>query len=398
MTDSERPREITETASAVAQTAPRRASAAVKIIATLAVIAALWWGQRFLIPLTAGLMLVMLVVPLTVRLDVWLRSPVAATVLTLLVVMGTLTASAVVFGAQLVRVAERVPEMISVVAQQMAEREPGSESLMARARTALQQLDRAADQVIAGKPLLHSERRAAEIATSSAALAAKPNNNITDGAAVALRVTAVSGSNVLFGFAANLSIIFFITFFVLMGGKTLAARFLGLWGYDPEVQLRAQAAMLECSRQIRLYVGVLLVTNTVIGGAVWVAFSMAKLPDAVGWGVTAALLHVVPYLGMALLTLLGAAETFLAHETLGAALGMATFLVLLSTLVGTLVSAWLQGRAAKMNSATVFIGLVFWGALWGIWGLFLGPALVVLIKVVAEHSPSGVRLAKLMQG
>jgi predicted PurR-regulated permease PerM len=398
VSDSERPSKITETASAVARVAPIRASAATKIIATLAVIAALWWGQRFLIPLTAGLMLVMLVVPLTVRLEVWLRSPVAATVLTLLVVMGTLTASAVVFGAQLVRVAERVPEMISVVAQQMADREPESESLMARARTALQQLDRAADQAIAGKPLLHSKRRAAALASSSVALDAKPNNNITDGAAVALRVTAVSGSNVLFGFAANLSIIFFITFFVLMGGKMLAARFLDLWGYDPEVQLRAQAAMMECSRQIRLYVGVLLVTNTVIGGVVWAVFSMAKLPDAVGWGVTAALLHVVPYLGMALLTLLGAAETFLAHETLGAALGMATFLVLLSTLVGTLVSAWLQGRAAKMNSATIFIGLVFWGALWGIWGLFLGPALVVLLKVMAEHSPSGVRLAKLMQG
>jgi predicted PurR-regulated permease PerM len=45
---------------------------------------------------------------------------------------------------------------------------------------------------------------------------------------------------------------------------------------------------------------------------------------------------------------------------------MATFLVLLSTLIGTLVAAWLQGRAAKMNSAAVFIGLVFWGALWGV--------------------------------
>lgn len=184
----------------------------------------------------------------------------------------------------------------------------------------------------------------------------------------------------------------------LMVVGTLAARFLALWSYHSQVHQRAQSAMLECSRQIRIYAGVLLVTNTVIGLTVWLAFSIADLPDAVGWGVTAAVLHVVPYLGMALLTILGAAETFLVHQTVGAALGMGIFLVLLSTLVGTLVTAWLQGRAAKMNSATVFIGLVFWGALWGIWGLFLGPALVVLLKVVAEHSHSGVRLARLMQG
>jgi len=132
--------------------------------------------------------------------------------------------------------------------------------------------------------------------------------------------------------------------------------------------------------------------------AVWVVFWFAELPDAAGWGVTAAVLHVVPYLGMVLLTALGAAETFLVRETAGAALGMAAVLVLLSTLIGSLVTTWLQGRSAKMNPAAVFIGLVFWGALWGIWGLFLGPPLVVLFKVVAEHSRSGLRLARLMQG
>lgn len=377
---------------------PVRSSAATKLIATLAVIAALWWGQRFLVPLVAGLMLAMLVMPVAVRLEGWLRSALVATLLTLLVVIGTLALGAAVFGTQLVRVAERVPEMISMVAQKMAEQEPGTESVLARARTALHQLDRAADRVMAGKPLLNSGRRLATVAPASAPIAAKPNNNISDGAATALRVTAVSGSSVLLGFASNLSIIFFISFFVLMGGKDLAARFLGLWGYHPDVHLRAQAAMLECARQIRIYIGVLLVTNTLVGVAVWAAFSVASLPDAAGWGVTAAVLHVVPYLGMALLTILGAAETFLARETVAAALSMAAFLILLSTLLGTLVSAWLQGRAAKMNSATVFIGLVFWGALWGIWGLFLGPILIVLLKVVAEHSQSGVRLAKLMQG
>lgn len=61
----------------------------------LAVVAILWWGRSFLIPLTAGLMLAMLVMPLTVRLTHWLRSTVAATVLTLLMVMGALGAGVV---------------------------------------------------------------------------------------------------------------------------------------------------------------------------------------------------------------------------------------------------------------------------------------------------------------
>jgi predicted PurR-regulated permease PerM len=224
------------------------------------------------------------------------------------------------------------------------------------------------------------------------------NNSITEGATEALRDRAVSGSSLLLDFAGHLSIIFFIAFFVLTGGRPLTERFLGLWSGHADSHARAQRAVRECARQVRIHAGVLLVTNTAVGVAVWAAFALAGLPDPAGWGVTAVVLHVVPYPGMALLTGLGAAETFLVHETVGAALGMAACLVALSTIVGTLVTAWLQGRAAKMNPAVVFIGLVFWGALWGLWGLFLGPALVVVLKVVAEHSRSGVRLARLMQG
>jgi predicted PurR-regulated permease PerM len=386
------------TAEAPALALRPRASAAATIIAALAVIAAIGWAQRFLIPLTAGLMLAILVQPLVQWLERWLRSRVAAAVLTLLLVLALLAAGAFAFGGQLLRVAERVPEMITTVAQQIAHRDPGGDPLLTRARDALQQLDRATDLAIADKPLVRPGRRAAPVAPAAPASAAVPNNHITDGATEAVRDTAVLGSGAALAFAGHLSIIFFVAFFVLTGGKPLATRFLGLWDYHADAQHRARSALHECSRQIRLYAGVLLLTNTALGAMVWGVFALADLPDAVGWGVTAAVLHVVPYLGMALLAGLGAAETFLAYQTIGAALGMAAFLILLSTLLGTLVTAWLQGKAARMNPAAVFIGLVFWGALWGVWGLFLGPPLVVLFKVVAEHSLTGQRLARLMQG
>jgi len=272
-----------------------------------------------------------------------------------------------------------------------------------RARVAVRELDRAAERLAGARPLIQTARakaaaaRQAEIAASNAAAAAPPVS-ISQTATVALRDTAVSGSGALLKFAGDLTIIFFIAFFVLAGGKPLADRFLGLWGERPGLKLRAEHAALECVRQIHIYGGVLLVTNTVVGLVVWAAFALAGLPDAGGWGLTAAVLHVVPYLGMALLTGLGAAEAFLAHGSIGAALGMAAFIVLMSTLIGTVVTAWLQGRAAKMNAAAVFIGVVFWGALWGVWGLLLGPALVVLLKVVAEHTRPGRRLSQLMQG
>jgi len=377
-------------------------SVATTVLATLAVIVALWWGRSFMIPLTAGLMLALLVLPLTDVLTRWLRHRLIATVATLMIVLAVLGLAAVAFGDQLARVAGRAPDMISLVAQQLSDTDPGADSVLQRVRESFRELDRAADRIAGIKPLIPPSRskaaaaRAAQLAASAAA--SEPQVSLSQTAGVALRETAVSGSGALVRFAGDLTIILFIAFFVLAGGAPLATRFLDLWGERPGLRLRAEHAATECVRQIRIYGGVLLVTNTVVGLAVWAAFALTGLPDAAGWGITAAVLHVVPYLGMALLTGLGAAEAFLAHGTLGAALGMAAFLVLLSTLIGTVVTAWLQGRAAKMNAAAVFIGVVFWGALWGVWGLLLGPALVVLLKVVAEHTRPGQRLAHLMQG
>jgi predicted PurR-regulated permease PerM len=379
---------------------PARSSTAATVLATLAVIATLWWGQRFLIPLVAGLMLAILVMPLTIRLTHWLHSVVVATTLTLLLVIGVLAIGVMAFGGQFVRVVERAPEMISMVAQQLAETEPGVDSVLSRARVALHELDKAADRLVAGKPLQPGRRAVAVSPTgpTSQLQIPQPNNNITAGATVALRETAMNGSTVLLGFTANLSVILFIAFFVLTGGKPLTEKFLNLWSYTPQAHEHAKRAMLEAARQIRMYCAVLAVTNTLIGLCVWIVFKLADLPDAAGWGVAAGVLHLVPYLGMAVLTALGAAEAFLVHETLSMAFGMALLIIVLSTLIGTIGTAWLQGRAAKMNSAAVFIGLVFWGALWGIWGLFLGPALVVLLKVLAEHSRHARRFAILMQG
>jgi predicted PurR-regulated permease PerM len=57
----------------------------------------------------------------------------------------------------------------------------------------------------------------------------------------------------------------------------------------------------------------------------------------------------------------------------------------IATVVGTLVATWMTGRIANMNSAAVFISLMFWGWLWGIWGMLLSVPIVVIAKVVSQH-------------
>lgn len=384
---------------------PKSAVASV-VMSCLAVVVGLWWGRSFMIPLTVGLMLAMMLAPATGWLAGRLRVRVLAATLTTVSLVAVMAVAATSFGGQLARVAGRAPDMISLVAHQLADAEPDSGSLLARSRQAFRELDRAADRFAGAEPLiLTPPARQARTSPASvpATAAVDPKSaatpvSLSESAGVALRNSAVSGSGALLKFAGDIALILFIAFFLLAGGEPLASHFLDLFGADADLRERARRGAAECVRQIRIYGLVLLVTNTFVGVAVWVAFGLAGLPDAGGWGVTAAVLHVVPYLGMAVLTALSALEAFLAHGTVTAAVGVAAFVIFLSTIIGTVVTAWLQGRAAKMNPAAVFIGVVFWGALWGVWGLLLGPALIVLTKVVAEHTTAGRPLARLMQG
>ena len=53
--------------------------------------------------------------------------------------------------------------------------------------------------------------------------------------------------------------------------------------------------------------------------------------------------------------------------------------------VGMIFMTWLQSRFARINSAMLFIALLFFGWLWGVWGLLLGAPLIAISKVVCDR-------------
>ena len=62
--------------------------------------------------------------------------------------------------------------------------------------------------------------------------------------------------------------------------------------------------------------------------------------------------------------------------------------LLIAGSIGHLFMTWLQSRAARVNAAVLFIALLLFGWLWGIWGLLLGAPLVAIIKVICDRVDS----------
>jgi predicted PurR-regulated permease PerM len=87
---------------------------------------------------------------------------------------------------------------------------------------------------------------------------------------------------------------------------------------------------------------------------------------------------------------------FMQCQSFAMALLVAGASLAIATLVGTLVSAWMTGGIAHLNSAAVFISLLFWGWLWGIWGMLLGIPIIVIVKVVSQRVEQLHPMAKLL--
>ena len=141
----------------------------------------------------------------------------------------------------------------------------------------------------------------------------------------------------------------------------------------------------DINGSIQKYMFMLLTTDVLVALLTWIAFRWIGLENAGAWAVAAGLLHIVPYLGPGVTAAATEMAAFMQFETFSMALLVAGASLAIATVVGTFVTTWMIGRIANMNSAAIFISLLFWAWLWGIWGMLLSIPIIVIVKVVSQH-------------
>jgi len=89
-----------------------------------------------------------------------------------------------------------------------------------------------------------------------------------------------------------------------------------------------------------------------------------------------------------LIALASGVAAFLQFGSAVHALAIAGVSLLIAGVIGLVFLTWLQSRFARINAAVLFIALLFFGWLWGVWGLLLGAPLVAITKVVCDRVES----------
>jgi predicted PurR-regulated permease PerM len=339
------------------------------ILAVLASVFFLSWAQDFVVPLLLGVVMSYTLTPLVAGLE-RLRIPrLVAVVIVMAGVTGAMGLGVYSLRGQAQAIIDQVPEAASKFVARLSR-------MQVSQIDNLQTLQDAATKV---------EKAATQAAGAAAALRQPATHVIVDAPKFRLGDYLWRTSLGAVGAVGQAATVAFLVFFLLLGGDTFKRKLVRIAGPALSRQKAAVRILDDINGSIQKYMFMLLTTNLLVALLSLIAFRWIGLENAGAWAAAAGLLHVVPYLGPGITAIATGMAAFMQFDSFATALLVAGASLAIATVVGTFVTTWMTGRIARMNAAAVFISLLFWGWLWGVWGMLLSVPLIVIVKVVSQH-------------
>jgi predicted PurR-regulated permease PerM len=183
----------------------------------------------------------------------------------------------------------------------------------------------------------------------------------------------------------QLLLILFLVYFLLVSGDLYRRKMVKIAGPSLSKKKVTVQILLEIDRQIEAFLLVQLFTSTIVAAATWLAFRALGLEQAGVWGVLAGIFNSIPYFGPVLVTGGTALVAFLQFGTIEMTVLVSGVSLVITSLEGFLLTPWLTSRAARMNAVAIFVGLLFWGWVWNVWGMLLAVPMLMVTKVVCDH-------------
>lgn len=186
-------------------------------------------------------------------------------------------------------------------------------------------------------------------------------------------------------FISNGIVMFILLYFLLASGDMFLRKLIKVM---PSLSDKKRA--VEIARQIETEISAYLATitliNAILGVAVWGIMALIGLPNALLWGVLAFVTNYIPYLGAIVMIAVLAMVGFITFDDLGHALLAPGAFVGLNLLESYFLTPMILGRRLTLNPVVIFLGLTFWGWLWGITGAVLAVPIMVVLKIFCDHS------------
>lgn len=329
---------------------------------TLAVFYTMYFARSLLIPIVLALLFNLLLAPIVRVLRRYLRMPEWAGAALVLLVLG---AGAMAAFYSLSTPAARWIDELPLAVWEIEGKVRALKGPIEDVQQAAKQVEEVAEGATAPPPEADGEPQPVEVVVQ------RPS----------LTQTVLSGTASL---TAGLVVVVVLLFFLLASGDTLLRQAVTI-----APRLRDKKRVVEIVREMEDDVSYYLLTISLINGGLGVAVGAAMfllgMPNPVLWGVMAALLNFIPYLG----ALVGIATVglvaLLTFEAPGNILMPPLAYFALTTFEAYFVTPALLARRLTLNPVAVFLALILLTWMWGVAGALLAVPMLATFKICCDH-------------
>jgi predicted PurR-regulated permease PerM len=189
----------------------------------------------------------------------------------------------------------------------------------------------------------------------------------------------------LLGATGQAAVILFLVYFLLVTGDLYKRKIVKIAGPHLHEKKLTVQILDDINAQIASFIRVQVLTSTVVGVATMVALWWLGLDQWVIWGLLAGIFNSIPYLGPVIVSGGLGIVAFLQFDSVSRTLLVCGVAFLITSLEGFLLTPALMGKAAQMNPVAIFVGLLFWSWIWGVWGAVLAVPMLMMLKATCDH-------------
>ena len=347
-------------------------------LAVVIVVAALSLAQGFIVPVVLAIVISLALARPVRRLERWVPRWIASATVVLFLVGG---ASGLAYS------------LTDEAARAIAELPSATRSLRQAFRVFINQKEGTLSQV----------QRAINELQRTASESTKPPSTPSGVTPVQVVEPAVDFSNVVWlgsqgvlWVAAQLTLVMFLVYFLLAYGDLFKRKLVRMSGESLARRKVTVQLIDEIGDSVAKSISHLILTSIVVGVVTGLALWPLHVRYAGLWGLAAGLFNFVPYVG----PLIVAAGLFLASIVqfgdIATAILVAGVSMVITSLEGMLFTPIVFGKSARVNPVAVFIGFLFWGWLWGLWGMLLAMPLLLMMRSIADKVDDLAPLAELL--
>ncbi len=352
-------------------------SASLSIIAALASIFALQYAQPVLIPVVLGVLLSYAMSPIVTSFArLHLPRAVGAAVAVCLLV-GSIGVGVYTLSDEAVSIVSSVPDAARRIRERLAApRHQRDTTLITQMKQAAKEIEKTAE-VAAATP--EDDPKSVRIGRDQPARV-----QIVEPAFRAADYLWMGGVG-LFGFLGQFTVILFLVYFLLVTGDLYKRKLVKIAGPTLSKKKVTVQILDEINQQIESFIKVQFLTSLLVAAATGFALWAFGVENFAMWGLLAGIFNSIPYLGPMLVTGGLAIVAFMQFNDLTRTLYISATALGITSLEGFLLTPMMMGRAARMNPVAVFVGLLFWSWVWGVWGTVLAVPMLMMIKATCDH-------------